>query len=155
MKSYTVDAVAISAVAVDVLSTFMSESVSAGAPLGALEALGAPAGATWEARVGLTGGVTGELVLRCSETFARRAAAQMLGMEPDSEEVAQDALSELSNVMAGNLKGTLKADCALTTPTVTTHPRDAALDPSVSVALACGTDQVDVALFLTSGMGTP
>ncbi len=149
MKNYTVDAATISAVAVDVLATFMCESVSAEVlPKG-------QAGATWEARVGLRGAVTGELVLRCSETFARRAAAQMLGMEADSDEVAQDALSELSNVMAGNLKGTLTADCALTTPTVTTTPAPSEAGPSVAVALACGSDQVDLALFLSSGSGTP
>lgn len=148
-STITVDADAISAVAVDTLSTFMSEDVDARA----LPTL-VPA-ATWEARVGLRGSVTGELVLRCSETFARRAAAQMLGMEPDSDEVAQDALSELSNVMAGNVKGTLRADCALTTPTVTTTPGDAETGPSVSVALACGSHRVDLTLFLTSGAGTP
>jgi CheY-specific phosphatase CheX len=145
----TVDADTISAVAVDVLSTFMSETVHART----LPSL-VPA-AIWEARIGLRGSVTGELVLRCSETFARRAAAQMLGTEAESDEVAQDALSELSNVMAGNVKGTLLADCALTTPTVTTTPGDPGLGPSVSVALACGSDRVDLALFLTSGVGTP
>ncbi|NOU31915.1 MAG: chemotaxis protein CheX [Polyangiaceae bacterium] len=148
MKNCSVDAATISAVAVDVLATFMSESVSA-------QSLPArPPGVTWEARVGLTGSVTGELVIRCSEAFARRAAAQMLGTEAESDEVAQDALSELSNVVAGNVKGALFADCALTTPTVTTQPHGAAPDPSVSVALACGADRVDVALFLTAGLGT-
>lgn len=82
----TVDADTISAVAVDVLSTFMSETVHART----LPSL-VPT-AIWEARIGLRGSVTGELVLRCSETFARRAAAQMLGTEAESDEVAQDAL---------------------------------------------------------------
>lgn len=57
--------------------------------------------------------------------------------------------------MAGNVKGTLLVDCALTTPTVTTTPGDPGLGPSVSVALACGSDRVDLTLFLTSGVGTP
>jgi CheY-specific phosphatase CheX len=145
----TVDAATISAVAVDVLATFMSETVYA------RTLPDQPPTVTWEARVGLRGSVTGELVVRCSEAFARRAAAQMLGTEAESDEVAQDALSELSNVMAGNVKGTLLADCALTTPTVTTSPGASEAGPSVTVALACGSDQVDVALFLTSGVGTP
>ncbi len=145
----TIDPKTISAVAADVLSTFMSEDVFALAKPVAL------AGPQWEARVGLRGSVTGELVVRCSEAFARRAAAQMLGTEAESDEVAQDALSELSNVLAGNVKGTLLADCALMTPRVTMHPCAAEDGPSVSVALTCGSDQVDVVLFLTSGAGMP
>jgi len=68
--------------------------------------------------VTLEGGATGRFTLACSLALARRAAAHMFG-EPDHQieiERVQDAVAELTNVVAGNLKSLLSGESRLGTP---------------------------------------
>jgi hypothetical protein len=66
----------------------------------------------------LEGGATGRLALECPLALARRAASAMFG-EPAHEidlDKVQDALAELTNVVAGNLKALLAEPCRLGLP---------------------------------------
>jgi chemotaxis protein CheX len=63
---------------------------------------------TWEhaARLRFCGGWHGHVHVDATEGFGRRLAVAMFGIEPDdaSPEDARDALGELANVLAGNVK---------------------------------------------------
>jgi chemotaxis protein CheX len=68
--------------------------------------------------VTLEGEATGKFTLACSLTLARRAAAHMFG-EPVHEielERVQDAVAELTNVVAGNLKSLVPGETKLGIP---------------------------------------
>lgn len=72
--------------------------------------------------IGLTGEPAGILSISCELTAASKIAARMLGSEmPESEEDARDALGEVCNMVAGNLKSSLPKPqdrCQLSVPTV-------------------------------------
>jgi chemotaxis protein CheX len=70
--------------------------------------------------VRLRGAWDGTVVVECPAELARRAAAVMFGVEPHavSTEQARDALGELTNMVAGNLKALLPAPSSLSLPTV-------------------------------------
>ena len=66
-----------------------------------------PEGAdTQGSRVDVTGAFCGSVVVGCSEPLARRLAAQMFGLAEASVSADEinDAIRELANVVAGNLK---------------------------------------------------
>ncbi len=77
------------------------------------------------AAVNFAGNVAGILNIQVSPDFARRMTANMLEMEPDElegEGEIKDLLSEISNIVGGNLKSALNdADlaCVLSTPSMT------------------------------------
>ncbi|MBI3856535.1 MAG: chemotaxis protein CheX [Planctomycetes bacterium] len=66
----------------------------------------------------LEGGVQGRLALECPLPLARRAASHMFGEPVHQVELdkVQDALAELTNVVAGNLKALLDEPCSLGFP---------------------------------------
>ncbi|MCZ7527730.1 MAG: chemotaxis protein CheX [Acidimicrobiia bacterium] len=68
----------------------------------------------------ITGAWEGAVMLDLPEPLARDAAAAMFGMEPDElgDDEVLDALGELANMIGGNVKGMLDADCKLSLPTV-------------------------------------
>ena len=70
--------------------------------------------------VAITGEWEGSVGIVMSMTGATRAAADMFAMEEADldEELVNDAVGELANIAAGNLKGMLVADCKLGLPTV-------------------------------------
>jgi chemotaxis protein CheX len=70
------------------------------------------------ASVAIRGEWEGVVVVRCSEPLARRAAAAMWGVAPDAADRAQvdDALGELANMIAGNLKALIPPPSALGLP---------------------------------------
>ena len=81
-------------------------------------------------RVQITGAWQGAVVLQCSRELAKKVARAMFGhdsAEPSSEEV-RDALAEITNVTAGNLKSLASGPCHLAMPEVTDH----ALDPPMA-----------------------
>ena len=57
-------------------------------------------------RVDITGSFCGSVVVGCSNALARRLASQMFGLDESSISLDEirDAISELANVVAGNLK---------------------------------------------------
>ena len=71
--------------------------------------------------VQITGVWEGSVMVECDSSLARDAAGAMFGMSGDdvgSEEV-HDALGELANMAAGNIKSLLPAPAWLSLPTVT------------------------------------
>lgn len=72
--------------------------------------------------IGLTGDPAGVLSISCEPSAASKIAARMLGDEmSESEEYARDALGEVCNMAAGNLKSSLPKPedrCQLSVPTV-------------------------------------
>jgi chemotaxis protein CheX len=85
------------------------------------EAPGEPRG-EYTAMVGLAGALCGMVTLRCSTAATTKFASLMLGGDAASAgSAAQDALGELSNMVAGNFKAKISglADgCMLSVPTV-------------------------------------
>ena len=83
-----------------------------------------------------------ELVLECSETLASRAAARMFRLEEGDASMGQvlEAVAELTNILAGNLRGQLAPDAKLGLPEVHLGPAamPGATGAHASVAFACG-----------------
>ena len=69
----------------------------------------------------ISGAWQGAVVLECTADHAAAAAAVMFSTAPGSasQEQARDALGELANVVAGNIKSLLPAPSALSMPSVT------------------------------------
>ncbi len=68
--------------------------------------------------VHITGGWEGSVVVQCEDALARRLAAAMFGSDAASvspEEVS-DAIGEIANVTAGNVKSRLGVACQLSMP---------------------------------------
>jgi chemotaxis protein CheX len=83
------------------------------------------------ARVQITGAWLGAVLLQCSQELAKKVARTMFcpdSGEPTSEEV-RDALAEITNVTAGNLKSLASGHCHLAMPEVTERE----LDPPMAV----------------------
>jgi chemotaxis protein CheX len=72
------------------------------------------------ASVQLAGEWHGAVVVSCDLPFGRRAAAAMFASEPDalSESDVTDALGELANMIAGNVKPLLPGAATISLPTV-------------------------------------
>ena len=70
--------------------------------------------------VSISGSWNGVVILQGSEKLTRSAAAVILGKESNevTEEDQQDAMYELSNIIAGNIKALLPEPCQLSLPTV-------------------------------------
>lgn len=70
--------------------------------------------------VQITGDWEGAVVLQCSSALARTIGAIMYDIEPDAgtTDEVQDALGELTNMIAGNLKALLPGICHLSLPAV-------------------------------------
>ena len=75
---------------------------------------------TITASVKLVGDWDGAVLLHCMETQAREFAARFLGMPPPPEidGDVRDVLGELANMIAGNLKCTLRPGIQLSQPSV-------------------------------------
>jgi chemotaxis protein CheX len=75
---------------------------------------------TLEGRVGIEGAWTGDVVLRCGVALARRIAGAMFATPPHEVRVdqIQDSVSELVNMIAGNVKSLLPEPCVLGLPHV-------------------------------------
>ncbi len=76
----------------------------------------------WTFGVSIRGAWNGEVVLSGSRAFAVQAASDLLGIEPCdvSDEDARDGVSEVANVIGGNLKALISAavgqTCRMTPP---------------------------------------
>src|SRR5688572_19054877 len=80
---------------------------------------GGPGGDVLVGTVRIAGAWQGEVVLRSTTAFARRAAAIIFDApEGGSDEENRDALGELTNMVAGNLKALLPAPSKLSLPAV-------------------------------------
>ena len=72
------------------------------------------------ASVGISGAWTGEVMLRCDQALGRAVAACLFGVaeEEADREMVQDALGEMANIVAGNLKPLFGGKCRLGLPTL-------------------------------------
>jgi chemotaxis protein CheX len=72
------------------------------------------------ASVSVTGAWQGHIVVSCSNTAAKYAAGELLGVEQDDVTDADvaDALGELANIIGGNVKSLLPEPCGLSLPRV-------------------------------------
>jgi chemotaxis protein CheX len=89
--------------------------------------------------VGLTGAFNGMIYLYSSALFARRMTCRLLSMtdsEIEGNEMVNDAIGELTNMMAGFIKSKLDNQgcrCVMTIPTVV-RGRDFKIEPITGVA---------------------
>jgi chemotaxis protein CheX len=86
------------------------------------------------ASVSVTGAWLGHVVVRCTDTASRNAAAALLGLgfdEVTTDDVT-DALGELANIIGGNIKSLLPEPSALSLPRVLLDGTGAEHWPSVT-----------------------
>ncbi len=71
--------------------------------------------------VQITGDWEGSVTLCCPNALARHATSVMFEVSIDevSKEEIQDAIGELTNMIAGNIKSLLPSNCCLSLPSVT------------------------------------
>ena len=103
--------------------------------------------------VHILGAWEGALIIDCSTALARSAAGRMLGMQPGEVGDAdlQDAVGELTNIVAGNIKSDFPGQCRLSFPVVTEGSDYTIRVPNsrlfCEVFLLCDSQPVHVALF--------
>jgi chemotaxis protein CheX len=102
-------------------------------------------------RVAVVGAWHGTMVVACPLALARRVGAIMFGLEPEvaTVEQARDAVSEITNMIGGNLKALLPEPCQLLFPEVSCG--SAPLDPAgghpiARVGFACEAEVFSVAI---------
>ncbi len=106
--------------------------------------------------VGMAGSWQGKGSLSCSAAFARRIASSFLMMNfPSVDEQVLDAIGELTNIIIGNVKGTIEqyvGPLAMSTPTsivakdLTAH--SLGRYKWTVVSFRCGQDRLDIMLQL-------
>ncbi|MHB1310933.1 MAG: chemotaxis protein CheX [Gemmatimonadaceae bacterium] len=109
--------------------------------------------ATYVGCVHLAGAVSGTIVIECDALLARLVAARMFDVAQDeaTEDDIRDAIGEITNIAAGNLKAALSAPTMQSLPTVVhgtefgTHLPDSRL--VASRTFSCGNDRFSVSVF--------
>ena len=103
------------------------------------------------ASVQISGGWDGTVLVSCSEDLARRAAAAMFDAEQASDEEMRDALGEIANMTAGNVKSHIEAYCRLSLPMVAEGKELLISIPGSTVvaeaAFDCGEDAFSVEVY--------
>jgi chemotaxis protein CheX len=103
------------------------------------------------ASVQISGGWDGTVLVSCSEDLARRAAAAMFDAEEASDEEMRDALGEIANMTAGNVKSHIEAYCRLSLPMVAEGKELLISIPGSTVvaeaAFDCGEDAFSVEVY--------
>lgn len=86
------------------------------------------------ASVSVSGAWDGHVVLSCSSTASRNAAAALLGVDVDEVTLddVSDALGELANIIGGNVKSLLPAPSSLSLPLVVVDETASARYPAVT-----------------------
>jgi CheY-specific phosphatase CheX len=117
-----------------------------------LDPQGQAAEPTWTGCISIGGAFTGAVLVRCTRDFVHRVAAAMFVGEPVTDELARDALAEITNIMGGNIKSLFSAlvesTCSLSLPAVSTGSLDV---PGATVLSelwsVCDSDRVAVAVY--------
>ena len=93
------------------------------------------------ALVEISGETPASLLLECSEAMARAAASAMFVMEPDelTSRDLQDAVSELVNIIAGNVRALVSAGSQLGIPQATVESAEnrGGFEPDHEFNLSC------------------
>jgi CheY-specific phosphatase CheX len=119
----------------------------------------APRGLQWTGCVRLGGLFRGAVTIECPPPFARHVASTMLAVEAGAldDEVACEALGELTHIVGGNIKGLIGVAagaglCTLTAPLVAMGPLVIpAAAERVAVSFACGEHGFSVRLWESLG----
>ena len=103
------------------------------------------------ASVQISGGWEGTVLVSCPETLAQRVAGVMFDTETASDDEIRDALGEVANMTAGNVKALVESYCRLSLPMVA-EGRELAISIPGSKVVAqatfdCGEDPLSVEVF--------
>jgi len=114
--SMEIDAVTLSSLATDIWSSMLGIDLQPGSA----DVAELSGERTLTGCVQITGGWAGAVTIRCATAAAARFAAVMFGCEPEtlSDEEVRDALGELTNMLAGSVKGMFPEECQLGIPAV-------------------------------------
>jgi chemotaxis protein CheX len=96
----------------------------------------AASGPLLRASVRISGAWQGVVVVDCPEELARRTAAAMWGGRPRDGAQVADAIGELANMIAGNVKVLLPGPSRLSLPAVADAPAASSAPPGRAVAAA-------------------
>lgn len=101
-------------------------------------------------QVAIHGSWQGSLILVCSKTVARRAAAVMFKTAPSdiTETESRDTVGELTHMLGGNLKSLLPSPSRLSLPTVTEGYNKMMVGRPVGhILLRCENQPLQISLF--------
>ena len=73
------------------------------------------------ASVQISGGWEGTVLVSCPEALAQRVAGVMFDTPEASDDEIRDALGEVANMTAGNVKALVESYCRLSLPAVCRH----------------------------------
>jgi chemotaxis protein CheX len=112
-----IDTATLNELTLDIWSSMLGISLEPGSP--GVASLG-PETRALTGCVQITGGWAGAVTIRCATISAARFAAVMFGCDPEalSDEEVRDALGELTNMLAGSVKGMVPDECQLGIPAV-------------------------------------
>lgn len=91
-------------------------------------------GPALRASVRISGAWQGMVVVDCPEELARRTAAAMWGGRPRDRAQMADAIGELANMIAGNVKVLLPGPSRLSLPAVADDPAATSVPPGGVIA---------------------
>ncbi|HEX2902119.1 MAG TPA: chemotaxis protein CheX [Jatrophihabitans sp.] len=132
----------------EVWSTFL------GAPSGPYQvaAVSELPGPVLSCQVGISGSWNGTLTLSLTAAGALEAAAAMFGLVPDelAPSDLEDAVGELGNIVAGNIKSCLPEPSALSLPAVSRDPQPPAGQPRLELTLAWDAHLLQITLTETT-----
>ena len=103
-----------------------------------------PVLANWSASVGFSGPVTGEVRVDLPADLAQRVAQTMFGIPDVSEDEIGDAVGELANVLAGNVKTAVASKISMGLPNVV--QLDGSQPAGPGTAFTCGADHFVVSV---------
>ena len=103
------------------------------------------------ASVQISGGWEGTVLVSCPETLAQRVAGVMFDTETASDDEIRDALGEVANMTAGNVRALVESYCRLSLPMVAEGKELAISIPGSKVVAQanfdCGEDPLSVEVF--------
>ena len=120
-----------------------------------VEARGEPAAVNGSrhlsASVQISGGWEGTVLVSCPDSLAQRVAGVMFDTPGASDDEIRDALGEIANMTAGNVKALVESYCRLSLPMVA-EGRELAISIPGSKVVAqanfdCGVDPLTVEVF--------
>jgi len=122
-----------------------------GVELGGSACQGVPSGDSYSAEICLSGDWQGVLQVQISQNLAREVAGTMLHRQHQwlDETSVMDAVGELANMIAGNLRPLVDGARRLSVPVVRYHRQEAegGVEPLLGCAYSRGGKSVDVRLI--------
>jgi chemotaxis protein CheX len=115
-------------------------SAMLGIPIEAAPGVEIDGGRSVSGVVHISGDWEGAVAVNCPEPLARGVTAAMLDLQEDDlgDEDVRDAIGEVANMTAGNVKGLLEGECRLSLPAVSEGTQMALSVPGSRVAQEAG-----------------